>query len=211
MQIPANYSLVPGYVDAVKRENDVRDAAMLNLNTRICGVEIKQMTLRHWIILDGIDSPLICGINPEPVDVIKFLWVLSPEFRIKSPLRQFLFSRRHQKVKYGDAVVAIRKFVEETFQDRPPNSGDDKWTPPQASFAASIIYSIASKFHWTRESILDMPIKEIFQHMKLIRMSSDIANGEKAVGWNESDLILIRFRRKVREERRLEALEGQQN
>jgi hypothetical protein len=201
MQIPARFSLIPGYVDLVKHENDVRNGAMLNLNIRICGIEIQQMTLRHWLILDGIDSPLLGSGDPNPVDVAKFLWVLSPRFHPHAPFRRHRFLRGCRNVPYGEAVMAIRQFVDDTFQDSPPSSGDDKWTAPQVSFGASVIFSVAIKLHWSREAILDLPLKESFQHMKLLRMRNEAECGEKPIGWNPSDSLAVQHRRKVRAER----------
>lgn len=205
MQIPGHLAICPGYVDAVIRENQIRDAAMLNLNTRICGVEIQQMTLRHWIILDGVDSPLLGNGLPSPLEVKDFLWVMSPKFRPRAYFRRFLFRLSVGRKPYGELVVKLRKFVEDTFQDSPPSSVSN-WEAPQVSFAANVIYSIANKFHWTRDVIMNLPLKETFQHMKMIRMANEAACGENPAGFNPSDALLARERRKVREQRQLKKL-----
>lgn len=203
MKIPAHLALCPGYAEAVKHENDVRDAAVLNLNALICGVEIRQMTLRHWLILDGIESPFLNGALPDPdkKDIEKFLWVLSPHFTPRWSFAKAQLVRRARKLPYGEAVVSIRSFVEDTFQDSPPSEGDDKWRAPEASFGANVICSLALRFHWSRDAILDLPLKESFQHLKLIRMRGEAERGEKPIGWNRSDEILNQHRRKVRAER----------
>lgn len=173
---------------------------MLNLNTRICGVEIRQMTLRHLIILEGIDSPLLCNRTPLPEQVVQFLWVLSPKFS-KSDLKLSRFIESARVIPYGEAVVQIRRFISDTFQDSPPSSGIRKWDPPQVSFAASMIYILTTVLHWSREVILDLPLKEAFQYLKLHRMSN--STGPAAAGFNPSDAVKWRHIRAVREQRKL--------
>lgn len=220
MQIHGELVTIPGYVDAVERENKIRNAAMLNLNTRICGIEIRQMTLRHWLILDGIDSPIINGRLPDPdsKDIEKFLWVLSPKFTpSKYSFAKARLTRHVSKLKYGETVLACRQFIEDTFQDQPPSIGgqDKEWKPPQFSFASSIVRTVCTELHWSRNEILDAPLKELFQYMKISRLIAKAERGETPTAMNPSDRIKWQYIRKVRAEReeakRLAALEQNQN
>lgn len=203
MHIPPEFQGIPGYAAAVERENKIRDAAILNLNTRICGVEIEQMTLRHWIILDGVGSPLLGNATPLPEQVMQFLWIMSPAFKPKSEWRKFWFARRNRKIPYGEAVNQIRQFVDDAFQDF-RSGGDSSWEAPSAGFGAHVIYAIAVKFHWARAAILNLPLKESFQYLKLFRIASASSNAEiVAAKFNPSDFTRLRAVREERERRKL--------
>lgn len=203
MFIPDEKRDIPGYAEAVKRENDIRDAALLNLNTQICGVEIRQMTLRDWIVLDGIASQMFSAETPAMYDIARFLWLLSPKFQKRNRFARWCFVRSCRKLPYGECVAKIRRFIEDTFQDSPPSSGNAKWSPPQFSFAASVVHSIASAYHWPREIILSLPLKEIFQYKKIIRICSQTTGAGAAAQRNPSDIIEIRYIRAERERRKV--------
>src|SRR5689334_706017 len=84
---------IPGYREAVKREMDIRDAAFLNITADICGIPIRQMTPRDYLILDGLGSPILDGriATASREDIVKFLWFLSPEYRHGSWWRSWVF------------------------------------------------------------------------------------------------------------------------
>lgn len=205
MQIHGELATIPGYVDAVERENKIRNAAMLNLNTRICGIEVRQMTLRHWLILDGLDCPFLKGDVPDPKKkhVKDFLWVLSPKFSYGESFRKWWFYRRIGKLKYAEVVMGIMRYLEDTLQDQPPSTGSKskEWTPPQYSFPIYFTDVICERYGWDDEKIEGYNLKKIFQIIKRIRMKGESARGENPVGWNPSDKIKWAHIRKVRAER----------
>lgn len=167
-----SYNEVPGFQAAVKRENDVRDAAFLDLTANICGIEIRQMTARDLLILDGIDNPILSGGLPSPAQLAHFLWLLSPEYRERSPFRRYLFARRVRKLPYIDAVKECIRYVDLTFQDSP--GGSATMTRPFAGWCAHLIDGIAQGgYGWSEYSILNMPLKRTFQYLKCIRRRLD--------------------------------------
>lgn len=219
---------IPGYLNAVKRENDIRDAAFLALPARICGISVRPMTLRHWLILDGIDSYFLKPKSgpPNADDISAFLWVLSPQFDARSgarwdrilrrcgrvPILRALSKRiaswcsargrfvdRVGKLPYGKMVAGIEDYYEKTFQDSPPSSGnDDEDAVAQISFAANLLYSVASLTHWSREVILELPLRETFQYLTIKRMLSAARRGETFTGWNPSDKVKRDYIRECR-------------
>lgn len=73
---------LPGYAAAVAREQFLRDAAFLELNEDIAGFAVRPLTLRVFLALRSIRSPLLTpGRTPTPFDLAAFLWLLAPEYR----------------------------------------------------------------------------------------------------------------------------------
>lgn len=160
------FSDIPGFREAIKRENDVRDASFLDLTTNIGGVAIRQMTPRDMLILDGIGNPVMSGQLPSQDQLAQFLWILSPEFTL-SKLKAWNFGRRIRKLDYLATAKACFKYVEETFQDSPGGSGIN--STPYAGWCAHLVNSIAINYGWPEEKILNLPLKRLFQYLKCVR------------------------------------------
>lgn len=160
------------YQEAVKRDTDVRDAAFLELTTAICGVEIRQMTPRDFLIIDGIGSPFIYGLKDQAdnQDVVAFLWLISPRFR-PGRLAAWRFGRRCRKINFGLAVKAIEQYVEDTFQDAPGGSPSND--TPFASCVAFWVHRLSSAYGWDWRDVIRTPLKVLFQQLKCIEAVSD--------------------------------------
>lgn len=165
------WSDIPGLREAVKRENDVRDASFLDLTTSICGIEIRQMTPRDLLILDGIGNPLVANALPSPVQLAEFLWLLSPRYRNRSPVRRFLFARSIRRLNYIAAAKACSRYISDTFQDSPGGGGPA--SVPYASWCGHIVHTIATNYGWERNTTIKLPLKELFQYLRCIRRHHD--------------------------------------
>jgi hypothetical protein len=162
---------IPGLREAIKRENDCRDASFLDLTTDICGVPIRQMTPRDLLILDGIGNPLMAGGLPSPAELAEFLWLLSPRYVFGSSLRRFMFGLSIRRLNYLEAVKACWRYIEETFQDSPGSSGVSAM--PYAGWCAYLVNTIAINYGWNDDATLNMPLKKLFQYLKCIRRHHD--------------------------------------
>lgn len=162
---------VPGLAEAFKRENDIRDASFLDITANICGVEIRQMTPRDLLILDGLGNPLMAGGLPSPAQLADFLWKLSPRYQEGNSVRRFLFARSIRKLDYITAVRACWKYVEDTFQDSPASSGVS--STPYAGWCAYLVCNLSSNPVEAEKVILNTPLKRLFQYLKVIRRKND--------------------------------------
>ena len=219
---------LPKYDAAVKRENEIRDAAFLDLATDICGCQVMQMTGWHWIILNGIDSPFVKGATqpPSASDLMMFLWVMSREFWFWNIIcgfkngntklmkwRRKRFINRFKKLEYGKVVMRCIDFVRDTFQDSPASSEDgvEKRHVPYFSFAAGLVHCIAGEYHWSRDSILRLPLKEAFQYQKAIDIIQQARCGHNPIVFNPSDAVKRSEIAEIRAEREKNKLHpGQQ-
>ena len=204
-----------GYAEALKREQTARDVGILNVNSHFRGFEVRQITLRDWLILDAIDSPILRGEIPQPEEVARFLWVLSPRFVAGRGLfarwSRFRFVRKVAKLPYGEASVFCVNHVKDSFMEPPMQtaSKNQEWIAPQVSFAASLIHTISHFYGWTRSDVLAMPVKELFQYMKLIRIHNEASSGQNPIYANPSDEVRLKAIIKIRKERQAEKAKNQ--
>lgn len=178
---------IPGLSEAVSRENATRDAAFLDIETDICGIKIRQMTSRDLLILDGLDNGLVQGRTPTGNDIAHFLWRLSPSHRENAPIRRWFFVRRVRRLVYSKAVEACERYLNTTFQDS-PGGGVSR---PFASWVSHIVDLIASTYGWGEETILNEPLRRIFQYERCIRRH----NNPEAILHNASDRLVGDFLR----------------
>ena len=175
------YKEIPGYKEAVERENDVRDNAFLGLNESVAGVEVKPLTPNMFLLLDGISSPFVCGGTPLPEDVAVALWIVSPRYRASDRKARNLFIRLSGKLDYITTRQAFYSYVSDSFIDSPGVSKSTR--SATASWVASLVDILASEYSWTEERILSISLKRIFQYLKLIQLRHD----PKATMFNKSD------------------------
>jgi len=69
---------IPGFLDAVVREQFCRDAAFLGLSETVAGYELAPLTLRHYLILRATRNPILWAGLPSPNQLFNFLWLLNP-------------------------------------------------------------------------------------------------------------------------------------
>ena len=202
--------LIPGYRAAVDTEQLSRDASFLPITETVGGFELRPLTLRDYITLRMMRSPLICGGTPSPGQLAAFLWLLSPSHRPGLTLGAFLNRRLFlRRCKYflpssnradrpermanaARLLVAIRAYVEEAFQDRPPTKARG-WIEDYYSDAAALCGMLAREYGWSEKAVLDMPMKRIFQYLNEIKA----ANGSKSPLCNPSDRIKSEFMAKI--------------
>jgi hypothetical protein len=182
---------IKGWREAVEQEQVARDAAFLALPENIGPFEVMPMTLRHLLKLKAIRSPFITNGTPESGhDIFRFLWVLSPDQSPKAKRRllkkcriytvpakpRFHMNMAMKIYEEGctrtmnamrDVVGQIRRYLDETFSDVPPNS-TGKGTS-YYSDGAGLCGTLAREYGWSREAIMSLQIKEIIQYMAEIR------------------------------------------
>lgn len=184
---------IPGMAEAVEKELTVWDAAFLPVNESVAGFEVRPMTFADCLILRLMKSPLLIGGTPSPLDLVGFLWVLSPDYtprggaaksRFLKRCRAFLpksppwFKTKRAVARWekrsGAALLeaatiikSARAYVAETFQDRPPRRGEAQ--DSYYSDACAICATFAREYGWTRSESLNMPIKQAFQFFKECR------------------------------------------
>jgi hypothetical protein len=180
---------IPGYREALEKESQARELPYIFLDTELCGFRVMEMTALHFVLLVNIKSPFVTGGIIHPAHISQFLWVMSPLFSLYKE-RKFLkrwHTARTGKLIYEKAVKEIKDFVSEAFQDSPGGRG--KTESSAASFCAYLVHLLASKYGWDEDRIMRMPLKKVFQYVKIIHLESD----PKAIVFNPSDRIKSKY------------------
>lgn len=217
---------IPGYADAIEKETNSRDAAFLSVTENIGGFEVMPMTLRHYLILRMAKSPLLHGGTPSPVELTAFLWLLSTEYTPVGKWRRFQFVRRCRKfcpprrplfetrgamnrwnkkcatamARAADIVIAAREYVDAAFVDKPTGKGGNDVA--FYSDACALCASFAEDFGWSQETVLNLPLKVLFQYLKERKERIYAKNGKQALLFNPSDSIRSKWLLKINEEAR---------
>lgn len=166
---------IPELAKARETEARIREQGFLQVPVMIAGVESMPLTARHLLLLGGMGSPFVCGGLPVPSDVAGYLWVTSPHFTGRNGWidrwHRSAMLRKIRKASYINTVAAIRDRIDEAFMDAPCGSGSNG--EQIASTTAYLVHSIASKYHWHRDEILDTPLAELWQYIRINRKIDD--------------------------------------
>jgi hypothetical protein len=216
---------IPGYAKEVLRERVIRDAAFLGITESIGPFEVVPMSLRHWLILRLMHSPLLTGDTPTPQDVFNFLWLLSTNYSATNLRSKRHFERRCRSMFFpprywalmntrwarawheskrikrltvaARIIYAARAYVTEALQDRPPIQKSIGFDADYYSDAAYFCALFGREFGWSQDETLNMPVKRMFQFLNECRAS----RGSKTPLCNPSDRIKSQYLRSLQPKR----------
>jgi len=183
------------YAAAVEHERAVRDGAFLPVAETVAGFLVVPMSLRQFLVLRALRSP--CLEYDQPVslaDAAGFLWLLNPDYSLK-PRKRRKFLRVCRWIDLEYTVNAIREYVRETFQDRPPRQ--DGNSKQFFSDGCSICAMLAREYGWPEDDILDLPLKRLFQYLNECAAMNAARAGHNALLGNPSDKVLSEHLREL--------------
>jgi len=160
--------------------------AWLNLNATIAGIEVRQITLKDYFILKGVESPVLTGQNFSPSDLGIFLWILSPEFKT-CPKARDKFCKKVYDVHLATAVKEVQKFLEATFVDA--DTAEEQNRKSYTTFLAHQVDVYGREYGWSIKETMNLPLRQIFQLNTAISERIAIANGERYTKLREIDMI----------------------
>src|ERR1044071_529743 len=215
---------IPGYREAVAKERLAREASFMPITETVGGFELVSMTLRQFLILSTMRSPLLTNETPTPIDLATFLWLLNPHYTPWGGFHRWLMLRklrrcvtpptplwtskritaRHERrvnlalFRAAKLVEAVRGYVVETLQDwQPSNSPSGVVMVDHYSDGVAICAAMAREYHWSQEEVLNLPMKRLLQYLKEIR----VHNGSKIPLCNPSDHIRAQWLEQVNQRR----------
>ena len=188
---------IPGYKEALLAERELRQLPFLPVSELVCGVEVRPLTPRMHLALESSGSVFVCGGQIDEVEVSRFLWAISINYRWPSTspfkvVRQLhrtveLFRRRRfvrsiRRIRFDKAVEDIRNYIDDAYADSPgsPGAGPEHW-----SWCAGLVDCLSGAYGWDYEKVLDLPVKVGLQLRKIIRKRAN----PNEVMFNRSDRI----------------------
>jgi hypothetical protein len=201
---------VPGYLDSVINEKVIRDSAFFGLTENVAGFELKPLTLRNYLTLQFINSPLLAKETPSPVQLAQFLWVNSKDFKVCPrararflkgcrffcpPSPPILFQTRRWRRRFNRAMFemarvlnAAREYIKQSTMDAPPSRVGNTFSP--AHYSEVAFWLSMFKFRYTHNQILEMPMKVLYQ---CLNERSEVLSGGKRIAFNPSDKVLAEW------------------
>lgn len=155
------------------------------------------MTLRQFFILDGIESPFFKDGQVTPADIALFIWILSPEYSPGSKARD-KFLEKITRLDIATAVKDIKIYLSKTFSDSETNEGSEK--KQYANFIAYLVDIFGKEYGWTPETILELPLRQLYQMTTAISERYARLNGNnytklRAIDMMEAQALLDQARK----------------
>ena len=156
---------------AEAREQDRARVALsfLPLVVPLGRFEIVPITIERLLWLEQITSPFVTGTPPEKEDVLAFLWICSPRFRIGEKYGK-RFCWNNTLINWKKYAVLISEYMATVAESigggSKENTIDPEWLP-------QMVDAFASQYHWSHDDIMQMPITRasILAHAMTARLS----------------------------------------
>ncbi len=178
---------IPEFREAVRIETNARDAAFLNIPADICGLKIRQMTPRDFLILDGLENPIINGGVPTTGGISEFLHHMAVN---RSPWHRFW---KLIRMDFPKALESIGAYLENTFQDTPGGTKSAKSLPLASWFAHRAQFLLSHNLCRTIDEALDTPFRI---HNQLINCAIKEVNPDYKVHGRHGKVISKRLEMK---------------
>lgn len=149
--------MIPGYDEAVAKEQRLRELAYLGVPWDACGIKVKQITPHLLTMLSASGNPFVCGGVPLGVHVTQFLWLLSPDYST-SAWAMWRFRRKVRKLDLVSLATSIQEFVQVTFMDQP----NGRLSVPYACSSAWIEHRMWKDYGWKWEYTKGQPLRRIY-------------------------------------------------
>ena len=171
--------LVENFRGAVVREGYARLAAFSGLKYpfTVCGEPLRAMTLRDTVEMQIAGSPFWFGGKYDVLDALTVLYIVSRSRAEGEGAREF--SRRLAK-KFPNFEICqeAENYVADMFLDCGALEVGDtaekkKQKPPHYLNAAVYVHEIASAYGWAPDTVLSLPLGQVYQYLHLIRAAKD--------------------------------------
>lgn len=170
--------------EAVTKESSIREAAFLPVTLDISGIEVKQFAPIHYMYLDFSQSPFLNRKRaPDPEDIVRFLWVVSVDFKAFNDTAKNEFESKCLNLDYLSTCDAIDNYLMDAFIDMPPAQKDFHTKEPRIPYIAlvcSYIDMLAHQYGWKDDEILQMPFARIYQYVRAIEARTYAMHGKDA-------------------------------
>lgn len=157
------------------------DAALFDVPFEICGVPVRPMTVSDYLVLvvSGNAHLTAAEVPQDPDGELQFwttqchalLWLLSPEHRPDRVARDAFVAKLVGKSPFGEMMSGISEYLSETFSAAPraaANKSDGAPDPVGCSFLIHWQHRIASAYGWSRAEFRALPLKELFQILRVL-------------------------------------------
>ena len=142
---------------AEAREQDRANVALsfLPIIIPLGRFKIAPLTIERLLWLEQIHSPFVGGHQPAREDVLAFLWINSPDFRVGEWAGK-KFTWNNYLINWQRYAGLINEYMTEVAESM---GGDDDGSSPESNWLPSMVDGFASQYHWSYEDIMKMPVE----------------------------------------------------
>ena len=175
-------------LELIQQSENYANEAYVDAFDSCYGVDVSNMSIRHLMMLDGVETPFLKGGDIEDSDIALFLWILSPNFSYSEKKRKDFF-KDIVKLKSIPCINWIRDYIKKTFQDADTMNIGEKG---QAYFISYFVDVFAREYSWAYKDIMDLPLRVAFQLITSINERNSKKAGEKYTRVTELDNTINR-------------------
>tara|TARA_R100001163_G_scaffold11270_4_gene10336 strand:- start:2280 stop:2882 length:603 start_codon:yes stop_codon:yes gene_type:complete len=118
--------------------------------------QIAPLTIERLLWLEQIESPFVHGYEPSREDVLAFLWVNSPDFRVGAwHGKKFIWN--NYLIDWRKYAQLIAEYMTEIAAEI--GGGENNAKQPEPNWLPQMIDAFASQYHWSMEEIMKMPVQ----------------------------------------------------
>jgi hypothetical protein len=177
-------------IDAlIEKYQSWQGEAWLDVPESIGDIEVQPMNLKHLLILDGIDSPMIKGGDINEQDMFMFLWVLNKDFCYDSKMRDKFFVKARKQTNHH-LKQFIQEILDKSFAESDTMKNSEK---QQTFFIAYFVDCFAREYGWTVDEIMNLPLARAFQLITSINERNCQISGKQFNRTTELDNKINRY------------------
>lgn len=193
----------PRIAEAEAEDGSKRHRHFLDLHEETIGpFRAVPLTIERWIILNETGA-LVAGDTPTQGDLLRFLWIVSPDF---SPNRWKgkWFMWRNRRIRFDETLRHCHNYLEDQFEYLGNKSSSEKSAGGSKSSGSSewvsgIIDLLASEYGWTPREILKLPLSTVLLYTVRIKARHD---GKRPIFSSEADALKQQFMNEANRMRR---------
>ena len=185
--------IIPKHIqNVIDREQADEAEPWLMFGKDIDGIEVKELSLYHIHILDGLENNIISNGDIREADIAQFLWIVSKEFKINDNKQRDKFIKKIADKNAYKLKIQINDYFNSGLAHSRAMDNEQKEKRNNAHFLAYVVNTLASAYGWSIEYILHLPVNVVHQLVAVMNENTAIINGENYSIIRESDKLLNR-------------------
>ena len=158
---------------AKAKERDRREAALvfLDVTVELGKFEVASLPIRRYLLLEHLNSPFLGGSEKLPTkkDVVNFLWVMSPEYKVGlKAAKRFYIRNWFRFIRWESLAMKIAQLIIDSIANGTLPSGEKSNSEPSPTWVAEIVDGAASQYSWSEKEIYDLPLARSAAYMKAL-------------------------------------------
>ena len=155
----------PKIAEAREEDRNAIALAFLPVHIPLGPFTLVPLSVERLLWLEQIKSPFLTGDGPpRREDVLAFLWICSPEFRVGHKYgRRFVW--RHCFIRWRKYAALISEYIGQLVGELQGTGGgkgkENANTPMDPKWLPTMVDGFASQYNWTEREIMSLPVSRV--------------------------------------------------